>query len=531
MGGKSEGGAHSRLTFLDLFSGCGGFSLGLERAGLQCVAAIDADPAAVDVFRRNHALRIPALCEDLTKFRPQDLDKLLKGERIDVIVGGPPCQGFSHARQVDGANHGDRLVHDPRRFLYRDFLRYVKYFQPSLFVMENVLGIRSAAGGEFFTSVHTEARELGYRVVAHAVEAWRYGVPQKRVRQLIIGTRRELPLFIPGRYLRPTHGDCEADPSLEPLVTLWEAIGDLPPLEAGTGEYVADYDVVRRALHLTRYGNRYLRDVLRVQEAKSLTCHVARPHNERDLRDFDRLREGEHSRQAIERGEEMEFPYDRDNFKDRFTRQHRNRLCSTIVAHLAKDGLMFIHPTQNRSLTVREGARVQSFPDTFELPESRSVAFRVIGNAVPPVLGKAIGRGIKQYLKECDRFSGGRRSSPAWLPKDRRTALQLLETVVVGASRKKLRGLSRDELIAAWWAVGFLLPHLHPDAAEQSGREVSPAPRQPISPVLSPTYRRSGWPVKLLFLAKEARRRLLAGELSADDYYCSPAVVAGAAAD
>jgi DNA (cytosine-5)-methyltransferase 1 len=518
------------LAFLDLFSGCGGFSLGLEEAGLKCIAAIDSDPAAMEVFRSNHARGTHALCRDLTKFRPRDLDKMLDGERIDVIVGGPPCQGFSQARQVDGANHGSRLVHDNRRFLYREFLRYVQYFQPQAFVMENVLGIRSAAGGEFFTKVHAEARKLGYRVVAHAVEAWRYGVPQKRVRQLIIGTRRELPLFIPGRHLRPTHGDQSEDRNLEPLVSLWEAIGDLPPLEAGTGTYVSEYDPVLRALHLAQYGNRYLRGVLRVHEAKSLTSHVARPHNERDLRDFDRLREGEHSRQAIDRGELMEFPYDRGNFKDRFTRQHRNRLCSTIVAHLSKDGLMFIHPTQRRSLTVREGARIQSFPDTFLLPESRSAAFRVIGNAVPPLLGKAIGVGLKQYFKECEEIFSPSSRALGLLPRDKRSALKLLETIVVGASRSTLKELPHGEFIAAWWAVGFLLPDLHPDAVEERRGDISSLSRGARGTALARTYKRSGWPVELVSLAKEAKRRLLAGEISEDDYYCSLAVVAGAAA-
>src|SRR5207237_515548 len=145
------------------------------------------------------------LSRDLTKFGPRDLDKVLRGERIDVVVGGPPCQGFSKARQVDGANHGGRLVHDARRDLYREFLRFVKYYQPRAFVMENVLGLKSAAGGEFFTRVQVEGRELGYRVSPYVAEAWRFGVPQKRIRQLIIGTRRELPLFIPDRYIRATH--------------------------------------------------------------------------------------------------------------------------------------------------------------------------------------------------------------------------------------------------------------------------------------------------------------------------------------
>jgi DNA (cytosine-5)-methyltransferase 1 len=172
--------------FLDLFAGCGGFSLGLEWAGLKCLAALDLNESAIETFRANHPHVPHALVKDLTKFSPKDLDKLLGSRTVDVLVGGPPCQGFSKARQVDGANHGDRLVHDSRRDLYKEFLRFVVYYQPRVFVMENVPGIRSAAGGEFFTRVQVESRELGYRVIPYEVHAWRFGVPQKRIRQLII---------------------------------------------------------------------------------------------------------------------------------------------------------------------------------------------------------------------------------------------------------------------------------------------------------------------------------------------------------
>ena len=168
-----------QLTYLDLFSGCGGFSLGLEWAELKCLAAIDFNDAAIETFRANHPDVRHALVRDLTIFDPQQLDALIAPERVDLIVGGPPCQGFSKARQVDGANHGERLVHDARRDLYQEFLRYVKYYQPKVFIMENVPGLRSAVGGEFFTRVQVESRELGYRVIPYEVEAWRFGVPQK----------------------------------------------------------------------------------------------------------------------------------------------------------------------------------------------------------------------------------------------------------------------------------------------------------------------------------------------------------------
>ena len=183
--------------------------------------------------------------------------------------------------------------------------------------------------------------------------------------------------------------------------TLWDAIGDLPSLVAGEGIEERDYDLGRRKDFVAERGEaatHYLKNVLEIAEAAKLSAHRSRPHNERDLRDFDRLREGETADQAIARGEKMEFPYDRSVFLDRYTRQHRERLCSTIVAHLAKDGLMFIHPTQRRTLTPREAARVQSFPDWFRFPVARTHQFRIIGNAVPPLVAEAVGCQIKEFL-------------------------------------------------------------------------------------------------------------------------------------
>lgn len=519
-----------QLNFLDLFSGCGGFSLGVESAGLVCKAAIDFNEAAIETFKANHPHVQHALFRDLTKFRPEDLDKLLGDERIDLIIGGPPCQGFSKARQVDGANHGDRLVDDPRRELYKEFLRYVRYYQPSVFVMENVPGIKSAAGGDFFTKVQVESRELGYRVIPYEVEAWRFGVPQKRVRQLIIGTRRELPLFIPDRYIRQTHAlPGESDKGhLEAAVTLGEAIGDLPAIRAGDERFTREYDIKRRVAHIKKYGDRYTNDVLKVNEVTQLSGHLARPHSPRDLRDFSRLREGENSREAILRGEFMEFPYDRENFKDRFTRQHRNELCSTIVAHLKKDGLMFIHPTQLRSLTPREAARIQSFPDTFLLPEARTNAYAQIGNAVPPLVGKAVGLAIHEYLSEALDSDRVVPASTVELPQGRLAAIQQLEDFVESLFRKKLSTLDKQEFLTAWWAVGYLHPTLHPDAAIENGNELSPGPMRGVSFVVEPVYVRSGWPVELVPIALEARQRYQAGQLEEHEYYCSAAVMAGA---
>lgn len=370
--------AESQLQVIDLFCGCGGFSLGLARAGFRILAAIDLNAEAVLTYQQNLPQVSHVLQKDLTSFQAHELNEMIGETRVDVIVGGPPCQGFSTVRQRDGANHGQkRLIDDNRRYLYQEFLRYVEHFRPRVFVMENVLGIRSAAGGKYFTKVQEEARQLGYRVHSQIEDAWELGVPQKRRRQLIIGVRTELPqYFLPKLF---------PSPRATPHILLGAAIGDLPRLRAGSGEDEREYDLERRAKHLASYGanaRKYLSQVLEVGLATKLTNHVARPHSDRDLRDFALLQEGENSATAMrERGVKFEFPYDKSSFKDRYTKQSRTAPCSTIVAHLSKDGLMFIHPTQSRSLTPREAARIQSFPDWFRFPASRSHAYQMIGNA------------------------------------------------------------------------------------------------------------------------------------------------------
>lgn len=513
------------LTFIDLFCGCGGFSLGLERAGFKGLAAIDFNPEAVEVFRANFP-KIPQILQrDLTRFPPSELETLIGTKQVDLIVGGPPCQGFSTARQVDGANHGERLKEDPRRHLYREFLRYVAHFQPKVFVMENVLGIRTASGGRYFTKVQAEARKLGYRVHPQTEDCVDLGVPQKRRRQLFIGTRLDIAESFRPKLSPPARA--------VPNATLWEAISDLPPLKAGEGDESREYDIDRRISKITPRSAAFQEFVLEIAKADRLTAHRARPHNERDLRDFALLREGENSAEAMRRGVEFEFPYDKSCFKDRYTRQHRNRPCSTIVAHLAKDGLMFIHPTQNRTMTPREAARVQTFPDWFRFPVARTHQFRVIGNAVPPLVGEAVGIAVKAYLTKPNPKGNPSPFSLYPLPQSHEEAARWIADIIT-LNRRELRRVSDTDLRRTWYAVFFLFMGLHPDSALDHGSDVFDADNidpeiHQISPSLqTPCFERSGWPVCLRLLAEEAWRRYEAGLLSDDEFYCADAQMAGA---
>lgn len=538
----------AKPTFIDLFSGCGGFTLGMLRAGFTCKAAVDFNKQAVDTLRANlvaasHPDFSPvehALERDLTQFPPTELEKLLGTRSVDVIVGGPPCQGFSTARQRDGSNHGTvRLKDDPRRHLFREFLRHVDHFQPKVFVIENVLGLRSAAGGQYFTAVQHEARILGkeagrpgYRVHAQIEHGVKLGVPQKRRRQLIIGVRADLPGYFPTELKRATRAPAAA--------MLGDAIGDLPVLSAGGGEPSVPYDLTRRTVQFfngtrDRIRRRYLSRVAEVDHATAIVNHIARPHSARDLRDFLRLPEGQSSAELMREGVQFEFPYDKTTFKDRYTRQHRLRPCSTIVAHLSKDGLMFIHPTQNRSLTPREAARVQSFPDWFVFPEARTHAFRLIGNAVPPLVSEAVGDAMRAFM-HAPRANAGQRPHAARpgqpdLPANTAQATARLH-VLMHSDRQQLRALDRGIFLQGWHALLWLFPGLHPDNALDHGDDRLDWPEaETVLPGLAPASRqvhvRSGWPVALVLIGEEAWRRYDANEFEDGQFYNEEAQRAG----
>jgi DNA (cytosine-5)-methyltransferase 1 len=556
----SASAAGARPTFIDLFCGCGGFTLGMLRAGFECLAAIDFNEQAVATLKANladkpHPDFAPvrhALQRDLTTFEPAELAALIGTKQLDVIVGGPPCQGFSTARQRDGSNHGtDRLKEDPRRHLFRNFLNFVEFFQPRVFVIENVLGLRNAAGGRYFTAVQYEARKLGrdrglpgYRVHPQIERGEELGSPQKRRRQLIVGVRDDLVGYFNPRL--------EPAPRAVKGATLGDAILDLPRLAAGDGDDDRPYDFAWRKRFFRKREKRGRSFLFRVAEAlraETLRNHVARPHSERDLGDFKKIPPGRSSAYMMRKGVEFDFPYDKTTFKDRYTRQHPERACSTIVAHLAKDGLMFIHPSQNRSFTPREAARVQTFPDWFVFPEPRTHSFRLIGNAVPPLIAEAVGLGLLRYFVEqqaprkTTSAATGPQKTAAPAPAPARTAKRSELVAEIPADQadaafrlkpfteadaRALRAMSPREFLRGWHALLWLFPHLHPDNAVEHGDEQHNEPSPvPELPKLAPRYVRSGWPVMLEPFGKEAWRRFEAEEFSDELFYCMDAQRAG----
>ena len=273
--------------------------------------------------------------------------------------------------------------------------------------------------------------------------------------------------------------------------------------------------------------------VLEISRAAKLTAHRARPHNEQDLRDFARVREGEHCGEAEARGEKMEFTYKRSCFKDRYKRQHREQLCSTIVAHLSKDGLGFIHPTQNRSLTPREAARVQSFPDWFQFPVARTHQFRLIGNAVPPLVAEAVGEEVRAFLRGQQVETGPVVWELDSLPASETEAVEWLRPLL-DMPPSTLRHIEETEFKRAWFSIAFLYAGLHPDGALDHGEAILrdgqkdyPTVSQLEPRLLAPYYERSGWPVVLAPIAREAWRRYRNKQLREGEFYCSEAQMAG----
>jgi DNA (cytosine-5)-methyltransferase 1 len=316
-------------------------------------------------------------------------------EKIRVVVGGPPCQGFSMiGHRVRGLNKSVRFRDDPRNKLYKEFLIFVSKARPDFFVMENVHGLFSAAHGRYKKEI-LEDFSQDYAVRAIVLDAADFGIPQYRKRIFIIGARirPEGVTEAEMRVSRITDDLLNQGTSHTPQISVREAIGDLPFLRNGAGR---DFESYQRGPLESTY-SRFMRNGQRV-----LFNHRARPNNDDDVAIYGELRPGETIAQLISRQPEMRrhFKYRNDVFKDKYKKQIYDGPSSTIVAHLSKDGHMFVHPDgrQRRTLTVREAARLQSFPDDYFFCGSRGSQFQQVGNAVPPLLAKAIAQEIAQYL-------------------------------------------------------------------------------------------------------------------------------------
>ncbi|MEZ4294649.1 MAG: DNA (cytosine-5-)-methyltransferase [Polyangiaceae bacterium] len=387
--------ALERPRVVDLFCGGGGLSEGFHQSGFDVALAMDADPIAIRTYRFNHpsVREDRALCRDIRTLENGELRRLAGRRRVDVLIGAPPCQGFSHVgHRSKTSRTGYSVKDDERNYLYQHMVTAALELRPKLFLMENVPGMKSARKGDrsFLDDAARALEEQGFTTATWKLNAAAVGVPQDRVRYFLVAARG-LPL--PERPVEHYQDSLakEFDPDALPPVTLDEAIFDLPARLAGGGD-VVDLWPPREAPDSARY-RRYLAKFGILSGSRLLLNHTVRYHNERDLELYALLRPGEDSVHALEKyGRADLMRYRADVFDDKYARLRGDRPCKTIVSHLAKDGNGYIHPAQVRSISFREAARVQSFRDDYAFCGSPSDQWVHLGNAVPPVMAAAIAR-------------------------------------------------------------------------------------------------------------------------------------------
>lgn len=357
-------------TAIDLFCGAGGLSEGLRQAGFRVLAGNDFDEKAGVTYAATHH-EAKFLGGPIQGIAPADFLKAsgLKRGELDVLAGGPPCQAYSVY------NH-QRGMHDARSSLFREHLRMVEGLAPRWVVMENVTGIFSAGGGAAVQAIRQGFQDLGYTVEYRILRAEDYGVPQERRRVVFLGNRTGEPIIWP----EPTHG-----PGLLPLVTVADAIGDLPIIGNGEAYTCGIYQAAPSSAYqaaLRAGSDRVLNHSaprlapINIERMR----HIPKGGSWRDI-PFDLLPAG------------MKLAKRSDHTK-RYGRLRWDGLSSTILTKCDVHWGAYIHPEQNRSLTVREAARFQSFPDWFEFQGSPTDQYVQVGNAVPPLLGCAIGEAI-----------------------------------------------------------------------------------------------------------------------------------------
>lgn len=362
----------TNLTAIDLFCGAGGLSEGFRQAGFHVLAGQDFDEQAGRTFAATHA-EAKFLGGPIQEIAPTQLLQAAGRKRgeIDVLLGGPPCQGYSVY------NH-QRGEEDPRAGLFREYLRIVEGILPRWLVMENVTGITSIAGGAIVREIFEGMKALGYRVDMKILKAEEYGVPQERRRVFFIATRTDAEIKFP----EPTHGE-----NLLPYVTVWDAISDLPALENGAKGAPRPYATPP----LNGY-QALLRGSSKIVENHSAS-RLSKINEER-------------MRHIPPGGSWRDIPFEllpagmkrakRSDHTKRYGRPKKTDLACTILTKCDVHWGAYIHPTQDRALTVREAARLQSFPDFFTFLGSATEQYVQVGNAVPPLLGKRVAESLLQ---------------------------------------------------------------------------------------------------------------------------------------
>ena len=352
------------MNVLDLFSGCGGISLGFKLAGFNISGGVDIDPDSIKTFKKNFP-KSKAICESLLKYSD---DKILKdfGEKeIDVVVGGPPCQGFSSANRWNKENE------DPRNKLFFEYLRFVELLKPKAVVIENVRGILTRDKGFAKNRIEKLLIDLGYNVNCKVLNASDYGVPQNRLRAFFVAIRIDYNDTFDFEQLNQ-----------KSKVTVKEAIGELYDLDKNPKNKLT-----------TKPQNKYLK-YLRKENQEIHNHEIKYPAQLTQERISHVPQGGNWANIPIEL-----FPNKRTNRHSSAFKRLDEKACSVTI-DTGNAHSNYFHPLYNRIPSVREAARIQSFKDDFILEGSRTSQYRQVGNAVPPLLAKAVADELLKYLNK-----------------------------------------------------------------------------------------------------------------------------------
>ncbi len=385
-------------TFVDLFCGAGGLSCGLELAGFSPVFACELDPVSASTYSLNNPGAI-VRTGDVRNLDDGFIDEMLQtSEHIDLLVGGPPCQGYS-------INAPSRSLEDPRNRLFEEYLRIAAKIRPKAIIIENVPGIVSFANGLIVKTIMEDLQKLGYAAGCKILSASQYGIPQMRHRTFFLAMRDWKKTI---EFPSPTHQSCtnrnftgakslcfQNSPLLNldllPEVTVWDAISDLPPIDdrEKSGEFAYPKESRNEFQKFVRTGS------------SGITSHICAK-----LSDINR----ERLKYIPQGGSWRDIPYEllpaglkkarRSDHTKRYGRLSPHGLCSTIMTKCDPHWGCFFHPFQDRVLSVREAARIQGFPDRYQFTGNTTQKYRQIGNAVPPILGMILGRHVTAMLEE-----------------------------------------------------------------------------------------------------------------------------------
>jgi DNA (cytosine-5)-methyltransferase 1 len=351
----------NRLNFIDLFAGAGGLSCGLELAGLQCLLGVDFNKDAMKTFAANHK-NAQTWCGDITQLTAPKLKKILNGRTVHLVVGGPPCQGFSTV----GIGNPD----DHRNKLFLEFVRIVRLTKPLYILLENVTGLLAKKNEPTLNAIFEQFEKLGYNMNVKALCSEDYGVPERRRRTIILGSRINDNVVFP----RPSHNTLVGRQFVPPV-----SVGEAFKALKAKSKKILNHDLTKASIK-----------------------------NEVDRQRLSYIPEGKGIR--YEEDEAVLPPHLRLGVDWKNLRENRFRQCKYQRLDTKKpsptimtNGSTYFHPTENRCLTVREGASLQSFPNDFLFEGNVTSQWRQVGNAVPPLMAKALGKAILQMLKDAEK--------------------------------------------------------------------------------------------------------------------------------